>query len=575
MPVMLETPVYVKEVLAGDKWRIKPVVRVRTLPFAQSLMGSFSVQLAWFFEPDSNLYGFMSNNMQMNSSQYSSARLHTAKIGLSTSDFESFSGDGNFTNAYKMNYFNLAAQNNSGTLLNYLGIPADYIPYFNVDDAAPTWNLHRLFTYLDIIRNYYVNRQFDAVPFVTSQFGKNLNPAFSYGTLSLSTLDNFFLWLRSQTYGVDFSVLPSTLVQSLGDGAQSFLNYLDSITGGRGTFAKPIAKTDTETGEVEGTYYRLAPSSGLFCANYRSDVYTRIMSDGTGFEATVQAGSGLKISYNSIIGASRLQAFINNFDVTGGRWSDMMRFRWGVDVNGQTDKPYLLSVETIPLNISDMRTTSDSSTGTPAATQVGYIDVGDRVQKISFNASCSGTLMCIATIIPNISYSEDIEQEVLAGKFFDRYQPEFANIAFDNIPRSAFSALPMVNTYYDSSSAPVYVDYQSFTPSDSQGRSVAWWNYMTDVNRSYGNLASGQNMESWILNRSFYKHSLQNIDDPETPKVSSRLQAAFAYSSYGLPTETNYAFVDTAVGSQNFIFQIGLDIQVRRAIPKYNLPKVY
>ena len=40
------TPIYVKSVLPGDKWKISPAVRVRTLPLATSLMGTFTFRIA-------------------------------------------------------------------------------------------------------------------------------------------------------------------------------------------------------------------------------------------------------------------------------------------------------------------------------------------------------------------------------------------------------------------------------------------------------------------------------------------------------------------------------------------------
>lgn len=578
MPVMVEVPVYTKEILAGDKWRIKPVIRVRTMPFAQSLMGSFSVQLAWFFEPDSNLYGYMSNNSQMSAEEYRNTPLHTVCYAPpSVSDDDPYNDACiDVYNHWSSDGYSICQKNNSGTLLNYLGIPADYNPFCNVASSVPRYlNAHRILTYLDIIRNYYVNRQIGTVPFISGNCSWTPGDTFDYGFVSLKALDAFFSYLRSLMTGQDLSgdtfvdFVKSSLVSA--DELAQFSVMLRAILGSSGT-AQPYVSTDVKTGQLKGEWSRMPVGSGLFCANYRSDVYTRVMAKSTGFEATIPV-SGSKFSYNNVIGASRLQAFINNFDITGGRWSDMMRFRWGVDVNGQTDKPYLLSVETIQLNVSDMRTTSDSPTGTPAATQVGYIDIGDRAQKISFNASCSGTLMCIATIIPNVSYSEDIEQEQFATKFFDRYQPELANVSFVDMPRGVFSVLPKSLECYgykdDDAGTKDNIKYYSFDIEESQGRTVAWWNYMTDVNRSAGNLASGQSMEAWILNRSFNVSSYTNGED------FSSIRKKFAYTSYGLPTDTNYAFVDIASGSQNFIFQIGLDCQVRRAIPKFNLPKVY
>ncbi len=563
---MLATPVYAKEVLPGDKWRIKPIVRVRALPFERSLMGNYSVQLAWFFEPDTNLYGWMDNNMQISAEYLSSAPLHTFQFG----------GDSPISSSYFGN-----SLNNAGTLLNYLYFPIDFNPKklvsnTDTEDAQSIQvDARRALTYWDIIRNYYVNRQLPTAPFVTTIPYTSSEPpigTFSYYSMPLESLDLFFLKLRGAIYGVNLSSDIGSVISTMNTSQKSNISALfDSFLNGNyraGAFSRD----------------RMTTNQGLFCVNYRSDVYTRVMSNDTGFNATISISdvdsegneTTPHISMNGVIGASRMQAFINNMDITGGRFSDWMRFRYGVNVGRQTDRPYLLSVETIPLRIQDMRTTSpartvsssSSSNYTPAATQVGYIDFGGKVNKISFNSSCSGTLMCIASIIPNVHYSQGVEQEVLATKFMDLYQPEFSNISFQDMPRVVFDITPDSSVTL-SSGTPGTTTYFNFLPLSSQGRNIAWWHYMTDVNRSYSHLAAGGSMDEWILNRSFKRTSITGATNNETIRLD------YGFTTYGFPDSSDYVFAEARPDSQNFIFQMSLDCQVRRPIPKFNLPKVY
>lgn len=538
MPVMLAVPIYTKEVLPGDKWRIKPRLRVRTaVPFNAALVGSFSVQLAWFFEPDSNLYGFMDNNAQVTAEQLQNAPLHT---------FHIFSpSDGGNSCTFTRN-------NGPGTLANYLYFPAGFRPQFVTGDGSNNvFCANRLYSYWDIMRSYYVNRQLASVPVIKDHEDDGV--AFQYDYIKVADMDRLFIDLRSlpSGFGIDAADIPNSTPSRL-----TFRKLYETFTG------------SSLGGDTEDGGRRLMPNSGLFCTNFRSDVYTRVMSEGSGFAAKITPTTDGSISYNSIIGSSRLQAFINAVDITGGRFSDMMRFRWGVNVGSKTDRPYLLSVETIPLSVQEMRTTANT-TGKAAASQVSFIDVGSRLNKISFNASISGTLMCIATIIPNVVYSEGIEPEVAVGKFSDLFQPEFANVSFENVPRSAFSALPNHKMVTDADGN-ITGTYTRFNPDDGVARNIAWWRYMSDVNRATGNLSSGESAETWVINRSFMNYFRLHLEDGTINEERN-----FLFTTYGTPNMVNYLFADTKDSAQNFIVQLGCDINVRRSIPKFKLPYAY
>lgn len=549
MAVMLATPIYAKEILPGDKWRIKPKARIRTaVPFNTALMGSFSLQLAWFFEPDTNLYGFMDNNMQSSAQQFNNASLHYFTVGTPS--------DGGSVYQFTRN-------NGPGTLANYLYFPAGFRPQFYGDSTAAVSDkrfcAHRLYTYWDIMRNYYVNRQLEDVPVIQDSNAfpdEPTSPTGRYVFVNVRSLDRIFIRLRS--FSVDSGGFGD-------DAAKISMPNNTAWSALWSAFTGSAFGSDSEDGGE-----RLSSNAGLFCTNFRSDVYTRVMAEGSGFESTITISNNTT-SYNQIIGASRFQAFINNWDITGGRFSDMMRFRYGVDVGSKTDRPYLLSVETVPLSVQDMRTTANTS-GKAAASQVSFIDVGTRLNKISFNSSVSGTLMCIATIIPNVNYSEGIEREVMASKFMDLYQPEYANVSFENMPRPVFSALPDSRTFnhaanLDSSET----TYEPLDPSSGVARNIAWWHYMTDVNRTYGHLSSGESAETWVINRSFRNYTVNG--DVNDEWIENR---RFLFTTYGRPNMVNYLFADTSADSQNFIVQLGLDMRnIRRPIPKFKLPYAY
>ena len=82
----------------------------------------------------------------------------------------------------------------------------------------------------------------------------------------------------------------------------------------------------------------------------------------------------------------------------------------------------------------------------------------------------------------------------------------------------------------------------------SAGKQPAWMNYMTAVNKTYGNFAITDNEMFMTLNRR-YEWDADNIKDLTT---------------YIDPSKFNFIFAETSLDAQNFWAQIGVNAEVRR-----------
>lgn len=538
------TPVYVKEVLPNDRIRIKPILRIRTLPLQSALLGSFSLRVAWFYESDANLYGYLDNDDSVSGQRLQNMNLHTIPVsGSSVGN----SGYGKFISCVS-----------SGSLANYLYAPVGFRPIYSGPSGLSTqssFDAGRWFGFWDIYRNFYVNRQISSFPMFRTQNASDASGQLvvdgSFRDIAVSSLDQMFKKLRTYDNGVS---LP-TFISSF---AGSTLTDLEYLAGN--SFSQEIL----EGVPSDKSIAKLAPLSGLPLCNFRADVFSRMMSANspTG-SVTFQSNVG------SLVTASRLFAFFNNIDITGGRVSDWMRFRWGVDVKRVQDKPICLSVDTITLSVDDLRTTSDTATQS-AGSQVGYVDIGSKLSKVSFNnkTDFGGNLFCIVTIIPNVVYSQGIEQEVLATKFMDKYNPEFANENFVTLSKPLFAALPTVTTN-QAGSPPVYTtgfNYDNTFWTTTFGRTTSWWHYQTDVNRAYGDVSAEGPLSTWVLSRNFY--------DRTDPSSSNILSNKVVNTTYVFPHHFNYAFADASDTAQNFILQFGVDANFKRLMPSYGQPKI-
>lgn len=539
------TPVYVKEVLPNDRIRIKPILRIRTLPLQSALLGSFSLRVAWFYESDANLYGYLDNDDAVSGSQLNQMKLHTIPVSGSTSG--SGSAFGKFVSAVS-----------SGSLANYLYAPVGFRPIYSGSAGVTThaqFDAGRWFGFWDIYRNFYVNRQISSFPiFKTSNASVSsgqLVDDSSFRDISVSSLDLMFKKLRTYDDGVSLPVFISSF-------SGSSLTNLQYLAGN--SFSQEISSgLPSDLSKA-----KLNPLSGLPLCNFRADVFTRMMS------ASSSTGPvSFQSNVGSLVTASRLFAFFNNIDITGGRVSDWMRFRWGVDIKRTPDKPICLSVDTITLSVDDLRTTSDTSSQA-AGSQVGYVDVGSRLSKVSFNnkTNFGGNLFCIVTIVPNVVYSQGVEQEVLATKFMDKYNPEFANENFVTLPRPLFAALPTVTTTQSGSPATFTTgfNYDNNFWDSTFGRTTSWWHYQTDVNRAYGDVSAEGPLSTWVLSRNFY--------DRVSPSSENNLTNTVVNTTYVFPHHFNYAFADASDTAQNFVLQFGIDANFKRLMPSYGQPKI-
>ena len=156
--------------------------------------------------------------------------------------------------------------------------------------------------------------------------------------------------------------------------------------------------------------------------------------------------------------------------------------------------------------------------------------------------------MCISSITPRIDYSQ--------GNEFDM---DFDNM--DDIHKPALDGIG----YQDSLNGERawWADYLSEGPliaKTAAGKTVAWINYMTNVNKVYGNFAAGMSEEFMVLNRNY------------SMRVSGNNKSIEDLTTYIDPVKYNYIFADTTLDAMNSWLQIKFDITARRLISAKQIP---
>ena len=86
-----------------------------------------------------------------------------------------------------------------------------------------------------------------------------------------------------------------------------------------------------------------------------------------------------------------------------------------------------------------------------------------------------------------------------------------------------------------------YFNSNSNVNQTSVGKTVAWINYVTNVNRTFGNFATGMSEEFMVLNRQY------------SPKTNSKGYLDIEdLTTYIDPVKYNYIFADTNLDAMNF-----------------------
>lgn len=586
--VGVHIPIYHQDVLPDDYFTISDIsARIKTMPFITSLMGSFRVQLDWYFEPLSNLYGFMDNNETLSTNTILAETLHRSYT-LKSSDFRNYGAQsgqnpaGVWDSAYQTNDETRALGLGyvpDCSLMNYLGFPAGFdASMMTSNSAAPAgavsrpspsqvgvkwFNLHSFYAYHDIVRTYYSNKQSKVVRYYagipessisaykssgsyvaySSYWRANLGNK-SYVDIPQSIMDGLFLALRMKS--TEDRITPLTQLGQLPDNNDEFSRfwyyYQELFIGG-----VPVYAYGAEGG-YNNTVMRFDAFAGLACSQYRPDIFQSVLLPNTSsITASVSVSSGA-FTIDTLRVASHYQQLIDLYDVSGGQFSHWIKSQWDCEISGHTDTPILLQSSHRILTVDDVYSTARTEAGY-VGEQSGTINTNAGFRGIKFHSRQYGVLMAILTIVPEVDYSKGIGFQLDYTNFSDLYTPAMANLGFEPMQTSSQSVVPVNSTEIASHVSNPFTGQFTFPRTDSEvhtkyGRNVHWYRYMTDYNKVYGAFTYGRSLSGWCLQ-----------------KPSSDF--------YLIPSDWNYMFAYQGEGAQNWFVQLFFDVQATRAIPKF------
>lgn len=330
----------------------------------------------------------------------------------------------------------------------------------------------------------------------------------------------------------------------------------DTILARKGNSALNINQTTAGTGlTVCANIYnsRYSNLGGLLLKTYDSDVFQNwIKTDWIDGENGISAISAVAvqdgvITIDSLNLQRKVYTMLNRIAVSGGTYRDWLETVY-------TTGNYMERPET-PIFEGGMsqliqfeEVVSKSATENQPLGDLAGRGVSTKPNssgKLHFKITEPAYVMGIAAITPLIDYSQGNDWDMVNLKTMDDFhKPALDGIGYED-------SMNNQRAWWTRD-----VENRKDT---SAGKTVAWINYMTNFNRTYGNFASGESESFMCLNRNYEQTGGNTIGDLTT---------------YIDPAKHNEIFADTDLGSQNFWVQTAFDIKVRRNISAKQIPNI-
>lgn len=578
--------------LPGDTWEINLNEKVLTHPTVGPLFGSYKLQLD-VFECPIRLYQAMLHNNALN------VGLDMSKVKLPK--FQ----DLTMKPIDKPVSGNKFSQINPSCLLAYLGRRGWGIPTTTITgkQCIP------VLAYFDIFKNYYANKQ--EQKFYTIGAG-NIVPTFnvnlrltnsgnslangsmfsvrnvtattgisiSYGgiTWEKQGLENTWLFTpasASNNYVGTF-VLKGTIAlqddtrnlevtNASGEYLEEWnLTDLDQIRedilkSGNTQFTISSSRTDIFGsliarigGSATGQLKSSRPQYGLAIKTHQSDLFNNWINtewiegeNGISAITAIDTSSG-SFNIDTLNLSKKVYDMLNRIALSGGTYKDWIDtvYTSGFELHAET--PIYCGGSSAEIIFNEVVATGGNEIlGTLAGRGTS---VGHKNGKLKIKVKEPSYLIGIVSITPRVDYCEGNSWDWELQTLDDLHKPQLDGIGFQDLNESLMAWWKAAT------------DKESET---SVGKQPAWINYMTNINKTYGNFAIEDNEAFMCLNR-FYDCLDPSVKEWNTEEID--------YTTYINPSKFNYTFAETGIESQNFWVQIAIGAKVRRVMSAKQIP---
>lgn len=315
---------------------------------------------------------------------------------------------------------------------------------------------------------------------------------------------------------------------------------------------------ENQTGYLKTT----ATQFGLALKTYNSDLYQNWINtdwiegiNGINEISSVDVSDG-SLSMDALNLAQKVYNMLNRIAVSGGTYRDWLETVFtGGEYMERCETPIFeggTSQEIVFQEVISNSATEQEPLGTLAGR--GITTDRQRGGHIKIKVTEPGYIICICSITPRIDYSQGNQWDAELKTMDDLHKPALDGIGYQDSINSERAW---------------WAGYYNADPDKKEtaaGKTVAWINYMTNVNRAYGNFAIKDNEAFMVMNRN-YELEITGGSSPTKIAIGD-------LSTYIDPAKFNYIFADTSLEAMNFWVQTKFDIKARRLISAKQIPNL-
>lgn len=305
---------------------------------------------------------------------------------------------------------------------------------------------------------------------------------------------------------------------------------------------------------------KMYSQEGLALKTYQSDWHNNwlkkeiIVGPGSISEITAISTAGGSFTIDTFILSKKVWNMLNRIQVSGGSYNDWLDAVYDANRNRQIETPVYIGGMIRELAFQEVVSNSastDEGEPQPLGTLAGKGVMAGKQKggKISVRIDEPGYIIGIVSITPRIDYSQGNDWDVNLKTMDDFHKPALDQIGFQDLPTDQLAWWETTNNQGGT--------IQGF---QSAGKQPAWIQYMTDINRTYGNFADPGNEMFMTLNRRY-----------ELNTANNRIKDLTTYID---PVKFNYIFAQTSRDAQNFWVQIGMDVTARRKMSAKIMPNL-
>lgn len=311
-----------------------------------------------------------------------------------------------------------------------------------------------------------------------------------------------------------------------------------------------LEMTGTQDSEVNDLFEKIRKASsnklgGLILKTYDSDIFNNwVKTDWIDGENGISKVTALKpdedgtITMDALNLQQKVYNMLNRIAVSGGTYRDWLETVYTAGrYLDRPETPVFQGGMSQTIEFDEVVATTGNAEGQVLGELAGrgYARQPNTSGRLHFQVEEPGYVMGIMAITPIVDYSQGNDFDLNLLTMNDLHKPALDGIGYQDLmneQRAWWTAGQEGKTITDT------------TP----GKSVAWIDYMTNFNRTFGNFASGESEDFMVLNRNYERDDNNGISNGST---------------YINPQEHIDIFADTALDSQNFWVQTACEITRR------------